>query len=69
MLSRKVLNYIDRVLKDICKNDEPFGGKVFILGGDWKQLTPIVEHGTREDQVQESIRMDNLFIDHFTQLK
>jgi hypothetical protein len=53
------------MLRDVCDKDEPFGGKVIVLGGDWKQLTPVVEHGTREDQVGESIKMDSLFIENF----
>lgn len=61
MLSRIVLQYLDRLLRDICGIDLPFGGKVVMLGGDWKQLCPVVEHGTREDQVAESIKSDALF--------
>lgn len=61
MLSSKVFRYIDRLLRDVCDNDKPFGGKTLILGGDWRQLAPVVEHGTREDQVNDSIRMDPLF--------
>uniref|UniRef100_A0A914I8I8 ATP-dependent DNA helicase n=1 Tax=Globodera rostochiensis TaxID=31243 RepID=A0A914I8I8_GLORO len=62
MLSSRVLKYIDRLLRDVCAvNDKPFGGKVVVCGGDWKQLTPVVEHGTREDQVAESIKTFPLF--------
>lgn len=69
MMGKKVLQYLDRTLRDICGNDEPFGGKVLILGGDWKQLPPVVEHGTREDQVDESIKMDPLFRNNFKTLR
>jgi hypothetical protein len=68
MLSKKILHYLDRLLRDVC-SDNPFGGKVLVLGGDWKQLTPVVEHGTREDQVHESIKLDPLFKDNFAQLR
>jgi ATP-dependent DNA helicase PIF1 len=61
MLSSKVLRYVDRTLQDVCGTVEPFGGKVVVLGGDWRQLAPVVEHGTREDQVLESIKMEPLF--------
>lgn len=69
MLSSKVLRYIDRLLRDVCANDKPFGGKILILGGDWKQLAPVVEHGTREDQVNDSIRMEPLFRDNAIKLR
>lgn len=45
MLHRDVLDFIDRTLQDLQPPDEakvPFGGKVVILGGDWKQLLPVV---------------------------
>jgi ATP-dependent DNA helicase PIF1 len=61
MLSSKVLRYVDRTLQDVCGTVEHFGGKVVVLGGDWRQLAPVVEHGTREDQVLESIKMEPLF--------
>lgn len=61
MLHRNVLNFIDRQLQDACKNKLPFGGKTLILGGDWKQLSPVVEHGTREDNVEASIKSDPMF--------
>ena len=69
MLSNKVFRYVDRLLKDICMNDAVCGGKIVIFGGDWKQLPPVVEHGTREDQINESIKMDPLFRDNFETLR
>lgn len=45
MLHRDVLDFIDRTLQDLQPPGEtkvPFGGKVVILGGDWKQLLPVV---------------------------
>ena len=46
MLHRDVLDFIDRTLQDLQPRDEeklPFGGKVVLLGGDWKQLLPVVQ--------------------------
>lgn len=68
MLSNKVLRFIDRLLRDLCNSDLPFGGKVLVLGGDWKQLAPVVETGVHEDAIQESIKMDSLF-QHFEKLR
>lgn len=69
MLSNKVFNYLDRLLKDICMNSDPFGGKILALGGDWKQLAPVVENGTKYDQIQESIKMAPLFRQNFETLR
>ena len=34
MLSKKVFNYLNRFLKDVCGNQKVFGGKTVVLGGD-----------------------------------
>ena len=72
MLSRKVLQFVNRQLQDIVHPSMkhlPFGGKVVLLGGDWKQLAPVVEQGTKEDQIFESIVLDSLFMDNFEWLR
>ena len=42
----KVLNCVEKLLTDIKLakegNSNPFGGKMMLLGGDWKQLLPVV---------------------------
>lgn len=46
MLHKDVLNYIDKTLQDLQPKDEiktDFGGKVVVIGGDWKQLLPVIE--------------------------
>ena len=61
MLNNKILAFVDRLLRDVCGINLPLGGKTVILGGDWKQLTTIAEHGTREAQIEQSIKMHPLF--------
>ena len=41
------LKIVDRTLKSIMNNDLPFGGKIMVLGGDFRQLLPIKINGTR----------------------
>jgi len=38
MAPRYALKIMDRTLRDITNNDLPFGGKIALLGGDFKQL-------------------------------
>ena len=47
---------IDRSFKDLLGNDLPFGGKVVVFGGDWKQCLPIVPNGYRPDIVMACLK-------------
>ena len=42
MVPIHALHAIDRLLRDITTHDVPFGGKVFLLGGDFRQVLPVV---------------------------
>ena len=57
MLSQSVLSYVDKVLRDITNVNEPFGGKCLLLGGDWKQLPPVVKNASIPAIIHTSIRM------------
>ncbi|RWS01969.1 ATP-dependent DNA helicase PIF7-like protein, partial [Leptotrombidium deliense] len=37
MIPGAALESIDIALRDICESDIPFGGKMFLLGGDFRQ--------------------------------
>ena len=69
MLHKNVFNYLDRLLRQICDNYQPFGGKTVVTGGDWKQLTAVVENGRPEDQISASIKVQPLFIENFHKLR
>lgn len=55
------LEIINKKLKEIMKNDELFGGKIMILGGDFKQVLPIKKGGTRSEVVDLSIKHSKLW--------
>ena len=42
LIFSNVLYCLDRLLKDIQNNDILFDRKVFILGGDFEQVLPVV---------------------------
>jgi len=46
MANKHSLMCINRLLKDIMGNDVPFGGKIIILGGDFRQVLPVVPHAS-----------------------
>ena len=42
MAHRHLLEALDRTLRDVLATDEPFGGKVMVLGGDFRQILPVI---------------------------
>ncbi|GBN62664.1 hypothetical protein AVEN_142181-1, partial [Araneus ventricosus] len=38
---------VDRLLQDLTKCEEPFGGKVILLGGDFCQVLTVILRGSR----------------------
>ncbi|XP_026416586.1 uncharacterized protein LOC113312026 [Papaver somniferum] len=51
MANRYAFEALDRTLRDVTKVELPFGGKILVLGGDFRQLLPIIERGTRAQAV------------------
>jgi len=46
MAPQYVIEIMNRTLRDIMNNDLPFGGKIIVLDGDFRQLLPIKTHST-----------------------
>lgn len=51
MTNRYALKALYRSLKDILVCDAPFGGKVMVLRGDFSQILPIVQKGTKAQMI------------------
>ena len=57
MTHRHAFEAVDRTLRDLMKavdpllEEKPFGGKVVVFGGDFRQILPVVIKGSREDIV------------------
>ena len=54
MLHKHALMYIDRTLQDIRGNVNLFGNAVVLIGGDWKQLAPVVSKAGRMQVILKS---------------
>jgi hypothetical protein len=54
---------VDRTLQDICKDKRPFGGVTIVFGGDFQQILPVVQKGTREQIVGACIQRSKLWHD------
>jgi len=68
MATHHAVDAVDRLFKDLMDNDLPFGGKVMLLGGDFRQCLPVVKHASRVAIVQSSIKYSRLW-NSFKQLK
>ncbi|XP_071739529.1 uncharacterized protein [Rutidosis leptorrhynchoides] len=61
MVHKHCFEAFDRSLRDICRPitpnsmETPFGGKVIVFGGDFRQVLPVVQRGKREDTVGASL--------------
>lgn len=55
------LTVVDKLLKEIMDNHKPFGGKVLLLGGDFRQTLPVVPHGDRTKIVEACIKYNKLW--------
>ncbi|XP_058801538.1 uncharacterized protein LOC131670166 [Phymastichus coffea] len=60
MAPRYALEIVNRTLQNIM-NNLPFGGKVMVLGGDFRQLLPIKINGTRTETLNLSIKYSELW--------
>ncbi len=56
MVNKLTFETVDRTLRDIIENEEPFGIIVFVMLGDFHQVLPVVQKGTRAEIVSFSIK-------------
>ena len=56
MAHRHHIEGLDRTLRDLMASEEPFGGKVVVLGGDFRQVLPVVRHANQAGIVDACLR-------------
>ncbi|KAG2989065.1 hypothetical protein PC119_g19389 [Phytophthora cactorum] len=62
MTHRHAFEAVDRSLRDLMDNDdEPFGGKVFVLSGDFRQILPVVVRGTPAQTIDACLKSSTLW--------
>jgi hypothetical protein len=64
MANRAVLACVEETCRRVMGCDRPFGGKVIILLGDFRQTCPVILRGSRAQVVDASIKSSPLFA-HF----
>ncbi|XP_066315160.1 ATP-dependent DNA helicase PIF1-like [Miscanthus floridulus] len=74
MAHRNCFEALDKSLRDVLRftNEnslkKPFGGMTFVLGGDFRQILPVVPKGRREHTINASIKRSYLW-QHFEVFK
>ncbi|KAH7665981.1 DNA helicase protein [Dioscorea alata] len=67
MIHRKCLEALNRTLQDIHSetiidaSTKPFGGKTILLGGDFRQILPVIKNGTKIDIINATITQSQLW--------
>jgi hypothetical protein len=61
MLKKLHLQIINVLLQNILRNELPFGGKIVLLGGDFRQLLPVVKGETQAIVASHSVVNSDLW--------
>ncbi|XP_062006831.1 uncharacterized protein LOC133723982 isoform X2 [Rosa rugosa] len=67
MCDKHCFESLDKSLRDILSNpnntqiEKPFGGKPILLGGDFRQILPVVTRGTKEQIIEASLNCSYLW--------
>ena len=68
MIPANALKTVDVLLRDITQVETPFEGKFMFLGGDSRQVLPVVPRAGREQTIQQCIIHSHLW-PHFQQFQ
>ena len=67
MINMLCFEALDRTLRDVMRAEseenalKPFGGKVIVLGGDFRQILPVVKNGSKYDIVKATVNYSKLW--------
>ncbi|RCN27115.1 hypothetical protein ANCCAN_27152 [Ancylostoma caninum] len=61
MAPKFALEAVDQLLRDIAQSDQPFDGKTMTLGGDFRQIPPVVPQAGRMEVVNITIKNCSLW--------
>ena len=56
MLPKNCLNIVNNFLKELTDSNEPFGGKIVLIAGDFRQILPVVEGGNMTEIINNCVK-------------
>lgn len=71
MQHKHAVKAVDRTLRDLMGVDLPFGGKVVLFSGDFRQTLPVVRGGNLFEQANVTLKASPLWthVEHFALTK
>jgi hypothetical protein len=61
MNHRYQMEALDRTLRDLTGQDVPFGGKIIVLSGDFRQCLPVIPHANQAQVVDAALNRSPLW--------
>ena len=61
MAHKYQMEALDRTLRDITDIDKPFGGKIMVLSGDFRQCLPVIPNASRAEIVNAALNRSFLW--------
>ncbi|XP_021742865.1 ATP-dependent DNA helicase PIF2-like [Chenopodium quinoa] len=68
MALKQNIESLDLLLRDLCEEEQPFGGKVVVFGGDFRQVLPVVPKKSQKEAVEASLVSSHLW-KYFTRIR
>lgn len=63
MANKKAIEAVDKTLQDLRNDQNRMGGITFLFSGDFRQTLPVINRGTRADEVNASLKRSYLWND------
>ena len=60
MAASYALKAVDILLRDIMNSNLPFVGKIMVLGGNFRQVLPVIRFANRSDLIAASLKAYDL---------
>ncbi|XP_024009318.1 uncharacterized protein LOC112084420 [Eutrema salsugineum] len=61
MMSKDCFETLDRTMRDILEVDKPFGDKVIVLGGDFRQILPVIPNAGKTEILMATLNSSPLW--------
>ena len=61
MTNKAVLSCVEETCRSVMRDQRPFGGKIIVLLGDFRQTCPVIRGGTKADVLDASIKSSPLW--------